>query len=89
MLDQCGSAPDITRDAAVKAAGGREVESFFKFEERGTNFKTEVLAGVTTFLTMAYIVFVNPGILSAAGVPFEGAATATALGAALMCIAWA
>ncbi len=36
---------------------------------------------------MAYIIFVNPGILSAAGVPFEGAATATALGAALMCIA--
>jgi len=36
---------------------------------------------------MAYIVFVNPGILSAAGVPFEGAATATALGAALMCLA--
>jgi AGZA family xanthine/uracil permease-like MFS transporter len=63
------------------------MDSFFKFAERGTNFRTELLAGVTTFLTMAYIVFVNPGILSAAGVPFEGAATATALGAALMCIA--
>jgi len=63
------------------------MEGFFKFGERGTDFKTEVLAGVTTFLTMAYIVFVNPGILSAAGVPFEGAATATALGAALMCVA--
>jgi len=62
------------------------MESFFKFEERGTNLRTEVLAGVTTFLTMAYIIFVNPGILSAAGVPFAGAATATALGAALMCI---
>ena len=42
------------------------MESFFKFSERGTNFQTELLAGVTTFLTMAYIVFVNPGILSAA-----------------------
>jgi adenine/guanine/hypoxanthine permease len=63
------------------------VESFFKFKERGTSLSTELIAGVTTFLTMAYIVFVNPGILSAAGVPFEGAATATALGAALMCIA--
>ena len=62
------------------------MESFFKFKERGTNLKTEVMAGVTTFMTMAYIVFVNPGILSAAGVPFAGAATATALGAALMCI---
>lgn len=63
------------------------MEKFFKFKERGTNFQTELLAGFTTFLTMAYIVFVNPGILSAAGVPFEGAATATALGAALMCLA--
>jgi len=63
------------------------MESFFKFSERGTNIQTELLAGVATFLTMTYIIFVNPGILSAAGVPFEGAATATALGAALMCIA--
>ncbi|HET6350893.1 MAG TPA: NCS2 family permease [Coriobacteriia bacterium] len=62
------------------------MEGFFKFSERGTDLKTEILAGFTTFLTMAYIVFVNPGILSAAGVPFAGAATATALGAALMCI---
>jgi AGZA family xanthine/uracil permease-like MFS transporter len=62
------------------------VDSFFKFGERGTNLRTEILAGITTFMTMAYIIFVNPGILSAAGVPFAGAATATALGAALMCI---
>ena len=62
------------------------METFFKFKERGTNVKTEILAGVTTFLTMAYIIFVNPGILKAAGVPFAGAATATAVGAALMCI---
>jgi len=63
------------------------MENFFKFSERGTNLQTEILAGVTTFLTMAYIIFVNPGILSAAGVPFAGAATATALGAGLMCLA--
>ncbi len=63
------------------------METFFKFKERGTNLQTEILAGVTTFLTMAYIIFVNPGILSAAGVPFAGAATATALGAGLMCLA--
>jgi AGZA family xanthine/uracil permease-like MFS transporter len=62
------------------------VNSFFKLQERGTDLKTELLAGVTTFLTMAYIIFVNPGILQSAGVPFAGAATATALGAALMCI---
>ena len=63
------------------------MEGFFKFRERGTDLRTEIIAGLTTFLTMAYIIFVNPGILSAAGVPFEGAATATALGAAIMCIA--
>jgi len=63
------------------------MDGFFKFAERGTTLRTEIIAGLTTFLTMAYIVFVNPGILSAAGVPFEGAATATALGAALMCLA--
>ncbi|MRR11323.1 NCS2 family permease, partial [bacterium] len=62
------------------------MEKFFKFGERGTNLRTEVIAGFATFMTMAYIIFVNPGILSAAGVPFAGAATATALGAALMCI---
>jgi adenine/guanine/hypoxanthine permease len=62
------------------------MERFFKFSERGTSLSTEIIAGFTTFLTMAYIIFVNPGILSAAGVPFAGAATATALGAALMCI---
>ena len=63
------------------------MERFFKFEENGTNLRTELLAGFTTFLTMAYIVFVNPGILAAAGVPFAAAATATAIGAGIMCIA--
>ncbi|HLA27128.1 MAG TPA: NCS2 family permease [Syntrophales bacterium] len=62
------------------------LNDFFKFQERGTTLRTELSAGVTTFLTMAYIIFVNPGILSAAGVPFAGAATATALGAAIMCL---
>ncbi|MBI5745269.1 MAG: NCS2 family permease [Elusimicrobia bacterium] len=62
------------------------LRAFFRLEERGTSVKTEVLSGAATFLTMAYIVFVNPGILSAAGVPFAGAVTATALGAALMSV---
>src|SRR3712207_256333 len=55
----------------------------FKFAERGTTLRTEVLGGVATFLTMSYIVFVNPAILSAAGLPFEAVAVGTALGAAL------
>src|SRR3712207_1309608 len=55
----------------------------FKFAERGTTLRTEVLGGVATFLTMSYIVFVNPAILSAAGLPFEAVAVCTALGAAI------
>jgi len=49
----------------------------FKLKENNTNAKTEVLAGVTTFLTMAYIIVVNPIILSDAGVPFEQVFMAT------------
>lgn len=62
------------------------MNNFFKFQERGTNLKIELLAGFTTFLTMSYIIFVNPAILSIAGVPFKAGVTATAMGAALMCI---
>ncbi len=62
------------------------LKKFFEFKARKTNLKTELLAGLTTFLTMSYIIFVNPGILAAAGVPFSAAATATAVGAGIMCI---
>ncbi|MDM5311607.1 NCS2 family permease [Peribacillus frigoritolerans] len=51
----------------------------FKLKERHSNIKTEVLAGLTTFLTLAYIIVVNPMILSDAGVPFDQAFTATIL----------
>ena len=50
---------------------------FFKLQEYGTNVKTELLAGMTTFLTMVYIVIVNPIILSQAGVPFDQVFMAT------------
>lgn len=55
----------------------------FKFAERGTTLRTELLGGVATFLTMSYIVFVNPAILSAAGLPFDAVAVMTAIAAAL------
>ena len=45
------------------------VSKYFEFEKLGTNWKREVLAGLTTFLTMAYIIIVNPAILEAAGIP--------------------
>ncbi|MCZ0870682.1 NCS2 family permease [Peribacillus sp. AS_2] len=51
----------------------------FKLKERNSNIKTEILAGLTTFLTLAYIIVVNPMILSDAGVPFDQAFTATIL----------
>src|ERR687898_223137 len=57
--------------------------SRFDLAARKTTVATEVRGGVTTFLTMAYILFANPSILSAAGVPFEAAAAATAAAAAL------
>ena len=58
------------------------LERRFKLAERGTSVRIEVLGGVATFLTMSYIVFVNPAILSAAGMPFVPVAVATALAAA-------
>ena len=58
-------------------------EKFFKLSEHGTNVKTEFLAGVTTFMTMAYILAVNPLILSAAGMDAGAVFVATALSACL------
>jgi AGZA family xanthine/uracil permease-like MFS transporter len=56
---------------------------FFRFADRGTSARIEGLGGVATFLTMSYIVFVNPAILSAAGLPFDAVVVATALAAAV------
>ncbi len=58
------------------------LERYFEFERLGTNWRTEILAGCTTFFTMAYIVFVNPSILRDAGMPFQGVLAATCLSAA-------
>lgn len=55
------------------------MEKFFKLKENGTDVKTEVLAGITTFMTMAYILAVNPSILAAAGMDQGAVFTATAL----------
>ena len=62
---------------------------FFRFSERGTNLRTEVVAGLTTFMTMAYIVFVNPTILGTegTGLPKEGVFVVTCLAAAAASIA--
>ncbi len=61
------------------------MEKFFKFKEHGTDFKTEVIAGITTFMTMAYILAVNPSMLGPGGAGMDSGAvfTATALASAL------
>src|SRR5690349_15667015 len=58
------------------------LERYFEFEELGTNWRTEILAGMTTFMNMAYIVFVNPSILHDAGMPLAVVTAATCLSAA-------
>src|SRR6201996_5085074 len=58
------------------------LERYFEFKHLGTNWRTEILAGGTTVLTMAYIVLVNPAILAAAGVPLPAVTAATCLSAA-------
>ena len=55
----------------------------FALAANGTNVRTEVLAGLTTFLTMAYIMFVQPAVLSAAGMDFGAVLTATCLATAI------
>ena len=62
------------------------LERWFALKERGTTARTEVLAGMTTFLTMAYIVLVNPAILGAAGMPVASVAAATCFAAAFASI---
>ena len=61
------------------------LEKYFQYKKHGTDFKTEVIAGVTTFLTMAYIMFLNPVILADGGFDFGGVFTATILSIAIAC----
>ena len=60
----------------------KRLEGYFEFARLGTNWRTEILAGITTFLTMAYIVLVNPAILASAGMPLAAVTAATCLSAA-------
>jgi AGZA family xanthine/uracil permease-like MFS transporter len=65
------------------------LENLFQLEKNNTDVKTEVIAGFTTFMTMAYIIFVNPAILSDAGMPFDGVFIATIMGVILGTLAMA
>ena len=61
------------------------MDKYFNYRKHKTDFKTEVIAGTSTFLTMAYIMFLNPVILADGGFDFGGVFTATALASALAC----
>ncbi|MFG6178420.1 NCS2 family permease [Halomonas sp. THAF12] len=64
----------------------RLIANHFKLAEHGTDVKTEVIAGITTFLTMAYIIFVNPSILSESGMDYGAVFVATCLASAVGCL---
>ncbi|MEW6516032.1 MAG: NCS2 family permease [candidate division FCPU426 bacterium] len=65
------------------------LEKLFKLREHGTTVKTEVVAGITTFMTMAYIIFVQPAILSQCGMDFNAVMVATCVSSALACFVMA
>ncbi len=65
------------------------LERLFKLRENGATIRTEVIAGLTTFLSMAYIIFVQPSVLSAAGMDFGSVMMATCLSSALACLVMA
>jgi AGZA family xanthine/uracil permease-like MFS transporter len=65
------------------------LEKLFKLSEHNTCVRTELLAGITTFLTMAYVIFVNPSILAQTGMDQGAVFVATCLAAAFGCFIWA
>ncbi|GAB7547547.1 NCS2 family permease [Cupriavidus sp. CuC1] len=73
----------ISQPTPPAAAGASLVERWFKLSEHRTDVRTELLAGLTTFLTMAYIIFVNPSILGDAGMPKDAVFVATCVAAAI------
>lgn len=73
-------------DPSIPSVPGGFAERRFGLRARGTSVNTEIVAGLTSFFTMAYIIVVNPGILGLAGMPVAAVATATCLSAALACV---
>ena len=62
------------------------MDQFFQFKEHNTNYRQEFMAGLTTFLAMAYILFVNTAVLSDAGMDANAVFVATALASAIGCL---
>jgi AGZA family xanthine/uracil permease-like MFS transporter len=61
----------------------KAISEYFKFKENKTDIKTEIIAGITTFMTMAYIIFVQPSVLSQGGMDFGAVMVATCLSSAI------
>ena len=62
------------------------LDDFFKFKENGADYRTEIIAGITTFLAMAYILGVNPSMLAEGGMPANAVFFSTAIASGLACI---
>ena len=63
------------------------LEKIFKLKNHSTDFKSEILAGITTFITMAYIIFVNPQMMAASGMDIGASFVGTCIAASIACIA--
>lgn len=63
----------------------KQIANYFQFDKLKTNFKTEIIAGITTYISMVYIMFVNPNVLGASGMDKGAVFTATALASAIGC----
>lgn len=73
-------------DILLKSNMRKVIENFFKLKDLNTNIRTEILAGLTTFMAMAYIIFVNPAMISQTGIDFGAAMMATCISAAIATI---
>ena len=76
----------VSKSYGSKSSNTGLIERLFKLSEHSTNVKTELMAGLTTFVTMSYIMFLNPIIMSKTGMPFDGLFLATCIGAAIATI---
>src|SRR5262249_38988615 len=79
----CSSPASSCHWVGLRGGYSPMLERLFRLRERHTSVRTEALGGVTTFVTMAYIIVVNPAILQAAGIPIGPSTVATILAAAI------
>ena len=84
--DDGGAPEEAPATEAPATSSGDFLEDTFGIKKAGSTMESELMAGLTTFLTMAYILLVNPAMLAVAGVPFDDALFATAIAAFIGCV---